>query len=152
MGLASGARYTFFDEPSLGLDAANRYHFYQKVLEEFQKGGRTFIISTHIIDEAATLFEEAIILRDKEVYLKEEVPTLLQQGFSLRGRKETLDELYLKHSLLNTETFGSSEIRSFYGELSEEERQRIKDLDLDLENLSLQNLFVHLTEGEDNGQ
>lgn len=29
MGLASGARYTFFDEPSLGLDAANRYHFYQ---------------------------------------------------------------------------------------------------------------------------
>lgn len=122
------------------------------MLEEFQKGGRTFIISTHIIDEAATLFEEAIILRDKEVYLKEEVPTLLQQGFSLRGRKETLDELYLKHSLLNTETFGSSEIRSYYGELSEEERQRIEDLDLDLENLSLQNLFVHLTEGEDNGQ
>lgn len=147
MGLASGARYTFFDEPSLGLDAANRYHFYQKILEEFDRGGRTFIISTHIIDEAANLFEEAIILRDQEVYLKEEVASLLSRGFSLRGRSELLDGLKLKQTLLDTQSFGASQIRSYYGVLSQEERQRIDELGLDLERLSLQNLFVHLTEG-----
>lgn len=31
-GLASRAPYTFFDEPSLGLDAANRYAFYEILL------------------------------------------------------------------------------------------------------------------------
>ena len=149
MPWASGARYTFFDEPSLGLDAANRYHFYQKVLEEFDKGARTFIISTHIIDETANLFEEAIILRNQEVYLKEEVPSLLSRGFSIRGHAEALDGLGLKQKLLDTQNFGASQIRCYYGELSQEERQKIDELGLDLEKLSLQNLFVHLTEGVD---
>ncbi|HHX04357.1 MAG TPA: ABC transporter ATP-binding protein [Tissierellia bacterium] len=148
MGLASGARFTLFDEPSLGMDAANRFHFYQKLMSEFEKGGRTFLVSTHIIDEVANLFEEVVILKDKQVMLKEEVPTLLERGFSVRGSREELDAIAFTQRHIGTETFGNSEIRSYYGELPADAKQRIQEAGLDWESLSLQTLFVHLTEGE----
>ena len=48
--LASKADFTFLDEPVSGLDVVAREQFYQLLLEEFTETGRTFVISTHIID------------------------------------------------------------------------------------------------------
>jgi len=76
IGLASRARLTIFDEPSLGLDAAYRYKFYDLLLEDVEKNPRTVIISTHLIDEVTNLFEEVIILKEEKVYLKDEVAIL----------------------------------------------------------------------------
>ena len=45
-----------FDEPTLGLDAAMRYKFYNLLLEDYEKTLRTIIVSTHLIDEVANLF------------------------------------------------------------------------------------------------
>lgn len=47
VGLASRAKLTIFDEPSLGLDAATRYKFYNLLLEDFENNPRT-IIYQHI--------------------------------------------------------------------------------------------------------
>ena len=41
-----------------GLDVVAREQFYRILLEEYTETGRTFVISTHIIEEAADLFEE----------------------------------------------------------------------------------------------
>jgi ABC-2 type transport system ATP-binding protein len=54
VGLASGAELTVFDEPSLGLDAVLRERFYDLLLaEKRRRPERTFLVSTHLIDEVA---------------------------------------------------------------------------------------------------
>lgn len=40
------------DEPAAGLDVVARNDFYRLLIEEYTQSGRTFVISTHIIDEA----------------------------------------------------------------------------------------------------
>lgn len=60
--LASRAGLTLLDEPTAGLDAVAREQFYRLLLEDFSHTGRTFVLSTHIIGEAAPLFEEVLIL------------------------------------------------------------------------------------------
>ena len=42
----------------------------QLLLEEYAASGRTFVISTHIIEEAADILEEVIILHDGKVILE----------------------------------------------------------------------------------
>ena len=61
VALASKAEFTFLDEPMAGLDVVARERFYRILLDEFTESGRTFVISTHIIEEAEDLFEEVIL-------------------------------------------------------------------------------------------
>ena len=53
VALASRADFTFLDEPVSGLDVVAREQFYRLLLEEFTETGRTFVVSTHMMEEAA---------------------------------------------------------------------------------------------------
>ena len=57
VGLASKADITFLDEPTSGLDVIAREKFYQLLMEEYTETNRTFVISTHIIEEAEDICE-----------------------------------------------------------------------------------------------
>ena len=60
----------FIDEPAAGLDVVARNDFYRLLIEEYTQSGRTFVISTHIIDEASDIFEEVIIVNNQKNCLK----------------------------------------------------------------------------------
>lgn len=63
VGLASGAELTIFDEPSLGLDAVMRERFYDEVVAAHRREPeRTFLISTHLIDEVARTLDYAVMI------------------------------------------------------------------------------------------
>ena len=74
VALCSKAPYTLLDEPVAGLDVVAREQFYKLLLEEYAATGRTFVISTHIIEEAANVLEDVIILHKGQV-LVEEIPS-----------------------------------------------------------------------------
>ena len=62
-GLSSGAELTVFDEPSLGLDAVMRERFYDAVVQAHrEEPGRTFLLSTHLIDEVARTLDYAVMI------------------------------------------------------------------------------------------
>lgn len=61
LALASRAPITILDEPVAGLDVVAREQFYDVLLADYAETGRTFIISTHIIEEAAGVFEDIIL-------------------------------------------------------------------------------------------
>src|SRR5699024_5465611 len=75
VGLASKAPVTIFDEPYIGLDAAGRKRFYDILLEEYEAHPRTFIFSTHLIDEVSLLFEEVLIFQDGKFIMQESTET-----------------------------------------------------------------------------
>lgn len=81
VALASKAEFTFLDEPVAGLDVVAREQFYKLLLDEYTETGRTFVISTHIIEEAADVMEEVIILNRGKILLMENTQALTSRAY-----------------------------------------------------------------------
>ena len=62
--LACNAPVVFFDEPVLGLDANHRDMFYRQVVNHYNDHPATYVISTHLIEEAAGIIERALVIKD----------------------------------------------------------------------------------------
>lgn len=146
IGLASRSKLTIFDEPSLGLDAAFRYKFYNLLLDDVEKNPRTVIISTHLIDEVTNLFEEVIILKDQKVFIKDEVSNLMEKAYFLNGKAENIDLFIKGKNVIHKEEFGSSVIVGLFDELTNQEKTLLRDKNIEISNIPLQKLFVFLTE------
>ncbi len=146
VGLASRSKLTIFDEPSLGLDAAHRYKFYNLLLEDIESNPRTVIISTHLIDEVTNLFEEVIILKDEKIYIKDEVSSLLGKAYFLNGKSENIIPIIKDKRIIHKEEFGSSIIFGIFDNLSNEEKLKLKENNVEISSIPLQKLFVYLTE------
>lgn len=148
VALASKADFTFLDEPVAGLDVVARERFYKLLVEEYTETGRTFVVSTHIIEEAADVFEEVIIVDQGRILLKENTQDLLERSFHVSGHADEVDAataLYEKH---HEETLGRSKgVTVLLGP-----GQCISDkYDVNVQKPSLQKLFVALC-GEENEQ
>lgn len=146
VGLASRSKLTIFDEPSLGLDAAYRYKFYNLLLEDIENNPRTVIISTHLIDEVTNLFEEVIILKDERVYIKDEVDNLIGKAYFLNGKSENIIPIIKDKNIIHKEEFGSNTIVGIFDDLTNEDKVMLKENNVELSSIPLQKLFVYLTE------
>ena len=88
VAMASKAAFTFLDEPVAGLDVVAREQFYKLLIEEYTETGRTF---THIIEEAADVLEEVIILKDGKVLLEADTQALVDSARYISGKAEDVD-------------------------------------------------------------
>lgn len=148
IALASRAPLTLFDEPSLGLDAAHRYRFYELLLKDIEDNPRTVIISTHLIDEVTNLFEEVIMLKDSGHYIKEEVSNLMGKSYFLNGKIENMDQVVKYKNIIQREEFGPTTILAIFDSLSEEEKKSLRENGVEISQIPLQKLFVLLTDKE----
>ena len=108
VALASKAEFTFLDEPVAGLDIVAREKFYKILLDEFAATGRTFVISTHIIEEAADVFEEVIIIDQGNILLTKNTNDLIESVVHISGKEEEIDSLVADRTVYNTEKIGRS--------------------------------------------
>lgn len=148
IGLASGVKYTLYDEPSVGLDANNRYKFYQHLMKSMEDSKRTAIISTHIIDEAENIFEDVIILEDSKVMLNDDISNIQEKALSITGPKGEVLRILDGKNIISEENIGALCIISVFDNISTDERQRLKNAGAEITNLPLQKLFIHLTNKE----
>ncbi len=142
VALASGARFTFLDEPVTGLDVVAREYFYKVLLDEYAKGERTFVISTHIIEEAANVFEEVIFIHEGKALLKEETDSLLERTIHISGKEEDVDAVCDGKKVHHVEKLGRSKGVTVL--LNPGEEPDTKGRDVDIRPLSLQDVFVAL--------
>lgn len=141
VALASKADITILDEPVAGLDVVARDDFYRLLLEEHEATGRTFIVSTHIIEEAANVFEEVIFLKDGEILLKEDTQELLDRAVHVSGLAEEVDAACEGLEIHHVEQMGRSKGVTVLLAPSE---QIADGYDVTVQPVSLQNLFVAL--------
>ena len=143
--LASKADFTFLDEPVAGLDVVARERFYRLLVEEFTESGRTFVVSTHIIEEASDVFEEVIFLHEGEILLKENTQELLEHCVYVSGKTEAVEEAVKGKEIHARQVLGRSQ--GVMVRLKEEE-QILQDGQITLQHMNLQKIFVSLCCGE----
>src|SRR5699024_5957586 len=141
VGLASKAPITIFDEPYIGLDAAARQNFYDRLLEEYETEKRTVIFSTHLIDEASLLFEEVLILQEGELILQEEADKLRDQTCAVTGSVEEVKKFICNKKVMKTKQLATMMTAYIYGDKEEAIKSNLK-----VEGIPIQDLMIYLTE------
>ena len=141
VAMASKAAFTFLDEPVAGLDVVARDQFYKLLLEEYAATGRTFVISTHIIEEAADVLEEVIILKNGGLLAVADVQALVDSARYISGKAEDVDAATAGLEIHHQESMG----RSKGVTVLLKEGQAIRPgYDVTVQPLSLQKIFVAL--------
>ena len=148
LGLANRSPITIFDEVYLGMDAPTREIFYQELLNDQGDHPRIIILSTHLVSEMEYLFDEILILHKGKLLLQEDYESLITKGASITGAAEVVDELVRNMKQLNVKKLGNTKSVMVYGELSDAEQQIAHEKGLEVGPISLQDLFIHLTEEE----
>lgn len=143
--LASRAPVTLLDEPTAGLDVVARERFYRILLDEYQRTGRTFVISTHIIEEAASVFEKVVILDEGKVVADQNTEDLVEQFRYISGPAAELDAALAEQGItpLQTQVLGGHKMVAVRGEEALFEELAARD-GLTVEGMNLQNVFVAL--------
>lgn len=143
LGLAARAPLTFFDEPYLGLDAVARQMFYDDLLEDFTAHPRTVILSTHHIDEVASLLEHVVVLARGRVLLDAAIEDLQGTALTVSGRATEVETFLAGREVYEHRTLGSLATATLAHREGDEQAARAAGLEI--EPVSLQSLFVHLT-------
>ncbi len=147
LGLSSRCEFTIFDEIYSGLDAVMRKQFYRLLVEEYSEHNRTFILSTHLIDEMSNLFTDVVIMEHGKVLVESEIEDLKNSVLSLRATKEK--EARLKNvEILNTSEFAGTATWIVRGMFNEKILAQYRKDGFEITALSLQDIFVAMTEKE----
>ena len=141
--ISSNAKYTFLDEPVLGLDANHRTLLYKTIIEEYAKNPRTIVISTHLIEEIATVIENVVVLHDCKVVLAESTEDLLNKGYLVKGGISDVEDFIKDKNCLGVEKIGG--LATAY--LLDKKPESINE-NIEFSRINLQKLFIELTGGE----
>lgn len=139
--LAVDTPYLLLDEPVLGLDAGHREMFYRELLENYGKNPRTIVLSTHLIEEAASLLEEVIILHNGRVMCRKTCEELLHSGYTVSGKQSEVDAFIAGKKVLSQQSIGGLKTAVIYGKVEKEMPETLETGRMDL-----QKLFVAMTE------
>lgn len=148
IGIATRATVTMFDEPHLGMDAPSRYAFYDELLADYIAHPRTIVVSTHLIDEMASLLEDVVIIDRGRLLAHQPAEELRTRGVEMTGAIAAVDELTRHMSVLSSRSLGPTKSVVVFGEFNGGLREHAAELGVELGPIPLQDLFVSLTSQE----
>lgn len=148
IGLATRAPVTMFDEPHLGLDAPSRYAFYEELLASYLAEPRTIVISTHLIDEIASMLEDVMILHHGALLTHQPAEALRERGVEITGPADAVDALTADMSVLSTRSLGRTRSAVVVGDFNGALRAQAAAAGVEIGPIPLQDLFVALTTQE----
>jgi len=135
------------DEPVSSLDPVARRQFLQQLLEIAADQARTVLFSSHIVSDLERVANQIWIVRDGALVWHGDLDSLKESvvRLSLRARKAFPDSLNIANAL----TYRSDGVRatvvvSDWSAAKEAELAHRLDADIEIENLSLEDIFVEL--------
>ncbi len=145
LGLATRAPLTIFDEAYLGMDAPSRYAFYRLLLDDYVAHPRTIILSTHLIEEVANLFEHVLVIDQGRLVAYAETDELRGRGVTVTGPAAAVDAFVAGRTVLSEQRLAGTKAATVYGRPDAADAERARAAGLELGPVGLQDLFVHLT-------
>lgn len=149
IGICSNAPITIFDEPTIGLDAVNRQEFYNVLLESYINKNRTIIISTHLINEVEELLEKVVMIKDGKIRVNDYIEEVREKSYYISGKREDLNRLSILQDMILVKAFGNNKTCAYYGDLSDKDLMIIESSEIDLDKMSLQDLFINMNRKEE---
>lgn len=140
LGLASRAPVTLLDEPYLGLDVTARALFYKMLLRDYEEHPRTIVLSTHLIEESASMFDRVVILDKGRVVVDDDTDQARDRAFVLSGSTGAVTKLLVNRPVLETRSIGALTSVTAVGTIDDEFRQRAVEHGVQLARPSLQEL------------
>lgn len=125
--------YIFLDEPVLGLDANHREMFYNFLLDTYQERLRTFVISTHLIEEIFNLLERVIILDKGKIIDDNELEQLLYEAYVLSGPANEIEDLLKDVQVLDKKVLGGATTVYIKGHITRKSLGNIKVTPMNLQ-------------------
>lgn len=144
VALNVNASYVFLDEPVLGLDANHRELFYKELIKTYQNKQRTFVLSTHLIDEIQQLVEHVLVLDDHRIIEEGDVDEMLGRAYAISGPAKDVDQYVDGLRVLDSEQLGNTKTAYVYDHLDD---QRVIPDRVKVGHYDLQHLFIYLTNG-----
>ena len=145
VGLASRAPLTMLDEPHLGMDAPSRYAFYEELLADYAEHPRTILLSTHHIEEVASILEDVVIIHRGRVLMHRSAEDLRSEGVELTGPAEAVDAMTEGLRTLSERHLGRTKSVVVFEPFDGDRARRATEAGIDVGPIPLQDLFVHLT-------
>ncbi|HEY7010807.1 MAG TPA: ABC transporter ATP-binding protein [Jatrophihabitantaceae bacterium] len=143
IGLAAQAEITLFDEPYAGLDAVARQLFYDHLLAAYAERPRTVILSTHLIDEAADLLERVVVIDRGRIALDADADEVRGSATTVSGPIAAVEQFVAGRRTWDRRRIASQESVVVAETLDDSDWVRARELHLNLDSLSLQQLMVH---------
>lgn len=142
IALSVNVPFVFLDEPVLGLDANHRELFYRLLIESYAENPRTFILSTHLIEEVSKIIEDIIIIKNGEIIRHQSTEDILKLGYTVSGPASQVESYCAGKELIGEDTLGGLKVAYCLGEVDKSHTAYDK---LEFTKLDLQKLFVQLT-------
>ena len=146
IGLASRAEITFFDEPYLGLDAVARQIFYDRLVADYSDHPRTVVLSSHLIDEVSHLIERVLVIDEGRILMDESTDEVRDRAANIVGDAAAVDAFVAGREVIHRESLGRVASVTVLGALTDDDRRRLAEADLEVASVSLQQLIVRLTQ------
>ena len=146
IGLASRAEITFFDEPYLGLDAVARQIFYDRLVADYSEHPRTVVLSSHLIDEVSHLIERVLVIDEGRILMDESTDDVRDRAANIVGDAAAVNAFAAGREVIHRESLGRVASVTVLGALTDDDRRRLAEADLEVASVSLQQLIVRLTQ------
>lgn len=148
LGLASRAPITLLDEPYLGLDVTARALFHQALLRDHGTHPRTIVLSTHLIEESASLFDRVVIMDKGRIVVDGDRDEARELAFVVSGTTDAVSGVLGSRAVMQTRTIGGLTSITTPGAIDAAIRAEAKKRGVQIAPASLQELVAAYGEYE----
>ena len=125
IGLSSGAKYLYLDEPATGLDEINKDMLYKKILSYQDHDNSTIILSSHILKDIEKIADDVIILKGQKVIINDSVEALSENSLKITLNPNDLSLLDGKN-IIHTNNIGGQVIAYVYDRFTRAELENLR--------------------------
>jgi ABC-2 type transport system ATP-binding protein len=148
-GLLHQPKLIILDEPTAGLDPLMQQKFFNLIREE-NKRGATVFFSSHILSEVQRLCSRVAIIKEGKIIKIQDIKTLQKDNYKkIRVTAENIDmKQFEVEGVTNLEKESNSLTFFYKGDINLMSRliSEIKVSDMTIEDLSLEEIFMHYYE------